>query len=283
MGAETADEIKILMVAEDKNVVDQYRALVETQPDFCVVYDTASEMEALGFLAEHKVDVMILDPELEEGDGVSLLAEIEEQNLEKPFTVVVTNHSSNVTLSYMRAHGADYIYRKTNAAYTPMRVMNVIRKIYPYKCFAKPCREPALVTEFNEQQEDLLMRENLMCELEQMGMKRQMVGFRFLVEAIMLYIKSPEEQIHITNDIYPEVAKMMHVTTMSVERSIRCAIESAFTRANIIRLQRYYPFPYDDEHGRPTNTQFISNMAGRIRIRDLKKEAVIRQRNREMR
>ena len=266
MEAETTDEIKILMVEDEKYVVDQYRSLVEEQPGISIVYDTGSEKNALQYLSHHKIDVMILDLELKEGDGVSLLAEIGEQKLEKPFTVVVTNTVSNVTLSYLRANGADFVYQKMNAAYSPLRVISVIRKIYPYQRFAKPCKEHPLVMEFNRQKEELVMRNNLVRELEMMGIKHKMVGFDYLVEAVLLYVKCPEEDVHITNDIYPEVAEIMHATPVGVERSIRCAIEAAFTRADIVRLHRYYPFPYDDEKGRPTNTQFIANMAKRIQI-----------------
>ena len=267
METETTDEIKILMVEDEKYVVDQYRSLTETQSGMNIVYDTGSERNALRYLSRHKIDVIILDLELQEGDGVSLLSEIEEQKLDKPFTVVVTNTVSNVTLSYLRIHGADYVYQKMNAAYSPMRVISVIQKIYPYKHFAKPCKEHPIVMEFNRQQAEIVMRSNLIRELEMIGIKRKLVGFDFLVEAVMIYVNSSEEDVHITNDIYPEVAKIKQTTTMSVERSIRCAIESAFTRADIMRLHRYYPFPYDDERGRPTNTQFIANMADRIRIR----------------
>lgn len=267
MEAETTDEIRILMVEDEKYVVDQYRSLAETQPGIRIVYDTGSERNALNYLSQHKIDVMILDLELEEGDGVSLLAGIKERKLEKPFTVVVTNTVSNVTLSYLRTHGADYVYQKMNASYSPIRVLSVIQKIYPYRRYAKPYKEHPLVMEFNRKKAEVVMRNNLERELEMMGIKRKMVGFAFLVEAIMLYATSPEQdELHITNDVYPEVARIMNTTSMSVERSIRCAIESAFTRANIIRLHRYYPFPYDDEKGRPTNTQFILNMAKRIQV-----------------
>lgn len=266
MEAETTDEIKILMVEDEKYVVEQYRSLVETQPGMSIVYDTGREQRALTYLSHHKIDVMILDLELEEGDGVSLLAEMEKRDLEMPFIIVVTNTVSNVTLSYLRAHGADYVYQKMNASYSPLRVLSVIQKIYPYQRFAKPCKEHPLVMEFNRQKAERTMRVNLTRELEMMGIRRKLVGFDYLVEAIMLYIKSPEENVHITNDIYPEVAEIKHTTSMSVERSIRCAIESAFTVADITRLHRYYPFPYDDERGRPTNTQFIANMAKRIKI-----------------
>ena len=266
--AAVTEEIRVLMVEDDKYEVDRYRLLTENRQEISIVYDTGSETDALRYLSNNKIDVMIMNPELAEGDGVSLMAEIEEQHLEKPFTVVITNLSSNVTLSYFRANGADCVYQKMNALYSPVRVLSVIQKIYPFMKYDKPCREPIFVMKFNEQKEETVMRENLMYELQQMVIKRSLVGFRFLVEAVMLYMKCPEEHVHITNDIYPEIARRMQVTTMAVERSIRSAIESAFTRANITRLQRYYPFPYDDEHGRPTNTQFISNMARRIRIRN---------------
>lgn len=268
MGAETTEEIKILMVEDEKYVVDQYRLLTEEQPGMSIVYDTGSEKRALQYLARHKIDVMILDLELEEGDGISLLEGIKKRGIEKPFIVVVTNTVSNVTLSYIRAHGADYVYQKMNAMYSPVRVISVIQKIYPFKRFAKPVKEHPLVIEFSRQSAEVVMRHNLESELEMIGIKRKMVGFGFLVEAIMLYVNSPEEDVHITNDIYPEVAKMKHTTSMSVERSIRSAIEAAFTKADIVRLHRYYPFPYDDEKGRPTNTQFISNIADRIRIKN---------------
>lgn len=268
METKTTEEIKILMVEDEKYVVDQYRSLAESQQGISIVYDTGSEQDALAYLSRQKVDVMILDLELLEGDGVSLMSGIEKQKLEKPFTVIVTNTCSNVTLSYLRVNGADYVYQKMNAAYSPLRVLSVIKKVYPYQRYARPCKKHPLVTDFDEQKEELVMRANLEHELQMMGIKRSVVGYGFLMEAIMMYVKSKDGDIHITNEIYPEIAKMWDTTSMAVERSIRSAIESAFTRADIKRLHRYYPFPYNDDRGRPTNTQFISNIANRIRIRD---------------
>ena len=260
--------MKILMVEDEKYVVDQYRSLTEKHPDFRIVYDTGSEKNALRYLSHHKVDVMILDLELQEGDGISLLSQIEAQGLHVPFTIVVTNTVSNVTLSYARLHGADYVYQKMNAGYSPARVLSIIQKICPYSRFALPNEEHPLVLEFSQDKEEIVMRSNLMTELEMMGIRRKMVGFNFLVEAIMLYAKCPEEDVHLMIDIYPEVARIMNTTTASVEKSIRCAIETAFTKANIMRLHRFYPFPYEVDRGRPTNAQFIENMANRIRIRE---------------
>ena len=64
MEAEATEEIKILMVEDEKYVVDQYRSLTESQSGISIVYDTGSEKSALRYLSHHEVDVMILDLEL---------------------------------------------------------------------------------------------------------------------------------------------------------------------------------------------------------------------------
>lgn len=268
MKAATTKEMKILMVEDEKYVVDQYRSLVEKRPGIRIVYDTGSEKNALRYLSHHKVDAMILDLELQEGDGISLLSQIEELGMDVPFTIVVTNTVSNVTLSYARMHGADYVYQKMNAGYSPVRVLSLVEKLSPFSRFAMSVEEHPLVLEFARDKEETIIRNNLMTELEMMGIKRKMVGFNYLVEAILLYANCPEENVYVMIDIYPEVARIMKTSTGSVEKSIRCAIEAAFTKANITRLHRFYPFPYKEDRGRPTNTEFIENMASRIRIHE---------------
>ena len=81
--AAVTEEIRVLMVEDDKYEVDRYRLLTENRQEISIVYDTGSETDALRYLSNNKIDVMIMNPELAEGDGVSLMAEIEEQHLEK--------------------------------------------------------------------------------------------------------------------------------------------------------------------------------------------------------
>ena len=51
MEAEATEEIKILMVEDEKYVVDQYRSLTESQSGISIVYDTGSEKSALRYLS----------------------------------------------------------------------------------------------------------------------------------------------------------------------------------------------------------------------------------------
>lgn len=260
------DEIKIMMVEDEESVRREFRKELYRQPQMQIVYETGKETDALRYLRANQVHVIILDIELEEGDGVSMLDEIQEFEEKKPFIVVVTNTGSNVTLNYMRENGVDYVYRKMNVSYSAKRVLNIIGKIFPYQQFSQPNAGHPLVEYFNEVKTDKLMRRYVEQALVDIGFKRRRSGFAYMVDAILMIMKNKGSMLHITNDIYPAVAALHRTTKENVERCIRGSIEATWTETDLRRLERYYPFPYDEEQGRPTNFNFLMNMASRLQM-----------------
>ena len=261
-----ASSLEIMIVEDEAEILESFRTAFTQYRTMSLVYETDSEQQALDYLEIHRVDVLILDIELREGDGLSLLHEIETRGLEKPFIIVVTNTGSRVTLSYMRAHGADYIYQKTNSAYSPEKVLSIIEKIYPYQRMEDGRQAVHAVSVFAQKKEDRLTKKYIGEELEKMGFKRRYVGFNYAVEAIFLLINDKEKRLHVSGEIYPMIAGKYHTTKDGVERGLRNAIEAVFTGAGVRNLHRYYPFPYDEDRGRPTNAEFLKNMAERLRI-----------------
>ncbi len=260
------NEIKIMMVEDEESVRREFREELGNLSHMKIVCETGSEKKALDYLRFHKVNVIILDLELEEGDGVSMLDGIKEVEGEKPFIVVVTNTGSNVTLNYMRENGADYVYRKMNVSYSPKRVLSIIGKIFPYQHYSYLSGAHPLVEYFNEEKTDRLMRRYVEQALMDIGFRRRRSGFVYMVDAILMIMKNKGSALHITNDIYPAIAEAHHTTRENVERCIRGAIEATWTRTDIRKLERYYPFPYDEEQGRPTNFNFLTNMAARLQL-----------------
>lgn len=263
---EMSGMIKIMMVEDEECVRGEFREALEKFPNMEMVHETGSERDALKYMQENEVRVIILDIELEEGDGVSLLEEIKKAEVAKPFIVVVTNTGSNVTLNYMRENGVDYVYRKMNASYSPKRVLNIIGKIFPYQRFAFLNGSHPLVEYFNEEKTDTLMRKFVEQELVDIGFRRRRSGFVYMVDAILMIMKNKGSALHITNDIYPAIAVAHETTKENVERCIRGAIEATWTETDIRKLERYYPFPYDEEQGRPTNFSFLTNIAARLQL-----------------
>lgn len=110
------------------------------------------------------------------------------------------------------------------------------------------------------------LKERIAERLVFMGFRQGQVGFNNIVEAIAVIARMRQgEQIRVTSDIYPKVAACQGSTVRNVERTIRNAIESVWKRSNLQALQEMYPYPCDNLNGRPTNAEFLINMAGRFR------------------
>ncbi|MBO5246072.1 MAG: sporulation initiation factor Spo0A C-terminal domain-containing protein [Eubacterium sp.] len=110
------------------------------------------------------------------------------------------------------------------------------------------------------------VQERVEAELVQMGFRRGQTGFYNIVAAILEILKKRQGQpIRVTSDVYLKVAERHGCTVSSVERTIRNAIESVWKRTNLHTLEIRYPFPCDNQNGRPTNAEFLMNMAGRFR------------------
>ena len=104
------------------------------------------------------------------------------------------------------------------------------------------------------------------ADLVGMGFRRGQVGFNNIVIAIYLISKMGYgQQIRMTHDVYPEVAKYYGTSANSVERTIRNAIESVWKRSNLKTLHDMYPYPCDNSSGRPTNAGFLINTAMKYR------------------
>ena len=70
----------------------------------------------------------------------------------------------------------------------------------------------------------------------------------------------------ITKMLYPNVANYYHTTTSRVERSMRHAIETAYTRGNIDVLDDYFGYTIDANKAKPTNSEFIAMVANRLKL-----------------
>lgn len=102
--------------------------------------------------------------------------------------------------------------------------------------------------------------------LVRMGFRQGQTGFYNIVESILLITQIERGRpIRVTSDIYPRVAELQGSTPCNVERTIRNAIESVWKRSNLRTLQEMYPYPCDNLNGRPTNAEFLINMAGNFR------------------
>ena len=102
--------------------------------------------------------------------------------------------------------------------------------------------------------------------LHQIGVPAHIKGYQYLREAIMMAVEDIESVSAITKVLYPSIAKKFKTTSSRVERAIRHAIEVAWDRGDIETLQNYFGYTVSGVKGKPTNSEFISMIADRLRL-----------------
>lgn len=97
-----------------------------------------------------------------------------------------------------------------------------------------------------------------------LGVPAHIKGYRYLVTALSLVIENPDIQEAITKELYPQIAKTHNSTGSRVERAIRHAVECAWDRGDLDVLKRYFGNTISCCKGKPTNSEFIAQVAVHI-------------------
>ncbi|MFI3213308.1 MAG: sporulation initiation factor Spo0A C-terminal domain-containing protein [Eubacteriales bacterium] len=257
-----SEQMKVLLVEDDLLVRSEYVESIRRHDSFVLVGQTGSEKEGLELYEKTKSNVIVLDLELEEGDGIHFMQKVIEQAKQKPYILVITNNRSGSVQQYMRENGADFICQKGNPSYTPEKALDIIKSTFPYH--EKRQEEYDFVT-YNQNKIRDYRRNAISDDLDGIGFKVTYNGTTFVLEAI--YMKAFEfnsnESVLITKDIYPKIATMYHTNHKNVEKNIRDAIERTWKKAKPENIGKFYPFEVDEISGCPTNLEFITNMAKR--------------------
>lgn len=104
---------------------------------------------------------------------------------------------------------------------------------------------------------------DFLCEL---GMPLHLLGFEYVRLAIYMVYNDQVYKKRITTQVYPMIAKMYNTDPQNIERSIRHAIEVAFTRGNVDTIYQLFKNTVSSTKSRPTNAEFISMLADHLRL-----------------
>lgn len=104
-------------------------------------------------------------------------------------------------------------------------------------------------------------------ELHKLGIPAHIKGHNYLQEAILLSIKDQTYLEAMTTSLYPSVAQTFNTTPSRVERSIRHAIESAWTRCDSATLYQYFGKTINPYRGKATNSEFIAMISYKLRLK----------------
>lgn len=240
------DKYKILIADEDEETREPLKDyLLQTHSFFvCVCKNGKDTIEKI---EEQKPDAIILDLVLSEIDGFEVLENIKKMNF-SPKILVYSSLAGNAFVQKAMTLGADYYLLKPTSPQTiEDRLEDLLR--------------PAIEIQASSKK---LIDEKISNIFITVGIPAHIKGYYFLRDAVKMAIENPSIINSITKKLYPTIAEMHETTASKVERAIRHAIEVAWNRGKIEKINSIFGIDIYGTNEKPTNGEFIALVADKM-------------------
>jgi len=262
---EAQKRYKVLILEDDPNYAEPLRVQIQSDDKFEVLGVTGRAKEAYQLLKAGLPDVVIVDLQLDEGDGLGFLKRIrdpKEKLAITPYVLVTTLFASDTIMVALTNGLADYVLKKQNESYSPQLILE---QLHIVSCTFHRSRMPP--RQRIESSLDLNMRLHTRVEREinQYTIRQTIDGRKYLIEIIYLALQLPKHEKLRIERLYTAVGKQCSKTGEAVSVAIRRAIEQAFLYTDPETLAELYPPSLNASRGSPENKEFIQVTADKIR------------------
>lgn len=255
--------MKILLIEDDERECAKYKDMALGMQDAEIIAVTNSSKEAVKMVTKYKPDGIILDLELNngEGSGLEFLQELNKLALKViPKIVVITNIYSDTVYNFLHKNKVDFIFYKNQENYSQKNVLNTLLLLNEYKV----TNNVSIKDIPNDEADKVDKIANLINnELDLIGVATHLKGRKYLFDAIYFIIENSEngEDISIVQYL---VGKYKRASS-TISRAMQNAILHAWRISSIDDLTELYTARINYETGVPTPTEFIYYYADKIR------------------
>ena len=254
--------LTILLIEDDVTACNEFRLLIEKIDTLKLVGMTGDSNEGIEMTKNMLPDVVILDIELLHGtgNGIMFLNKLNNLHLNRrPYVLITTNNSSNITYESVRRLGADFIMAKYKPDYSAQYVIEFIQMIQHTLLTRQQSNAVNIPTENSFDKNRSLYIRRAYKELDFVGISPKNIGYRYLADAILLILKNPSA------NIYKELAENYKKSDASIERAMQNAINRAWRISDMEDLLTHYTAKIHSEKGVPTTLEFVYYYANKIK------------------
>ena len=251
------DIIKVIIALEK----GEHRALIEHALvsdggiSVCEIVDNGEDL--ISSYRKHRPQVVVTSSTLPSLDGITAIRRIKEiPGGEKVFSIVISSYISNSMGAEASEVGVSYLMLE------PINYSVLTERVKNYKRTYESVKESKI--EAKKSMHDLEVKVTQI--FHEIGVPAHIKGYQYLRESIIMAVNDMDAINSITKVLYPAVAKNHQTTSSRVERAIRHAIEVAWDRGDVEVLNSFFGYTISNTKGKPTNGEFISMIADKIRL-----------------
>ncbi len=255
------NSLRLLILEDDTNTCQSFTEYIDTLDDVTLLSITNNAFRALELAKEYQPDAVIVDLELNQGqgNGLEFLRELKCLPLTFfPYILITTNNSSGTTYDFARQLGADFIMSKHQDGYTEKQAIDFLMMMREIIKKRSSSSSEAPKKELTPEQTQKKLVRMINTELNLIGISPKAIGYTYLTDAILLALKGTK------SSLCPVIGQKYHKTASSVERAMQNAINRAWCTSDIEDLLLYYTARINSEKGVPTLTEFVYYYANKI-------------------
>ncbi len=241
-----------LVVSPDRAQLKTIKEHLNATGLFYRCYSAFSGAEALEKMEEQTPDLAIVELIMAEMDGLALVEQIKSNPETADVKVImVSTVAHDFVVKKAFDYGADfYMVKPIDFRTFKARIEDILERPAEQNQVALPVR----VTDI----------------LQDIGFVPNMKGFKYIRYAICLAAQDQTYLESLTQRLYGDVAKKFGTTAVNVERDIRHAIESAWNKGNVKKIEQHFGYSIDASKGKPTNSALIATIVDRLVVDNLK-------------
>lgn len=263
-------KITVEIVDDNEINVAMLRNIVSAQEEFEVIGTAFDGETAITDIMEKEPDVVLLDIVMPGIDGIAVLERIRaSKDLKKqPKILMVTAIGRDDITCEAFQKGADYYIMKPFIAAELVKNIKSVCTSLGHGAKENQVVQQKMKEELEQEESSLqiVLESDIMKIFSRLGISSIAGGYPYLKEAVMLAVNEPKVLNRVTKGLYPVIAEKFGATKDNVERQIRRAIEIGWGRADLNAINEYFGYTVDERKGKPTNSEFIAQIADFIRL-----------------
>ena len=242
--------IKVLMVDDNIKLIDAVKEYFKNNDTIQIVDEAYDGLEGFEKILNNEYDIILLDLIMPKKDGLYVLEQIKEHNLDRKI-IVETSYNASEVIREVSEYGVNYFILK------PFDLSDLEKKIMD--TFKR--KNEKSIDFYNSN-----LQVSISKILHDLGIPSHIKGYQFLRDAVGMVFEKPEMIGGITKELYPELAHKYDTTVSRVERAIRHAVEISWNRGDIDLMDKIFGHSVDIDRAKPTNSEFIVTIADKLRL-----------------
>ncbi|MFN2245003.1 MAG: response regulator, partial [Anaerolineae bacterium] len=177
------ETIRVLIADDHAIVREGLRALIDTEPGLELVGEASDGVEAIQLARSLKPDVLLLDMLMPRKDGLEVIADIKQHELETRILVLTSFAEDEKVFPAIKAGAQGYLLKDT----TPHSLLQAIRDVYHGESSLHPTIARKLIGELHRPSgpppggEELTEREVEVLSLVAQGLSNQEIADQLVV------------------------------------------------------------------------------------------------------